>query len=143
MVAHNRHYKYNISDWVPDLEKPPELISEDMTFNVGRGTFQIDGDLSDWACYDFKAQVPFTSYGQGVAKHSGVLTDDYDPTKFMFAEAYMYNGGIWTGAYDTSMAVSFAWNPNNFYTAVKVFDDEHQLQGRTGWNGEKQSAAAV
>ena len=40
------------------------------------------------------------------------------------------------GVYDQSSATAFAWDDQNIYQATKVFDDTHQLNGASGWNGD-------
>ena len=127
IATHNSHLEYNISNWVPDLQKQPILLKADMMYNASHGTFLIDGDLSDWDCYTYHAQVPFANNGD---KGGSAL----DPSEMMEFDAW--NGGTWSDALDHSTAFAMSWDAANFYMGIKVYDDDHQLSGRNGWNGD-------
>ena len=52
------------------------------------------------------------------------------------AEFDAWNGGTWSDALDHSTAFAMSWDEANFYMGIKVYDDDHQLSGRNGWNGD-------
>ncbi len=46
------------------------------------------------------------------------------------------SGGIWNGPTDHSIAVAFNWASTSLYLGIKVIDDQHQLNGASGWDGD-------
>ena len=119
-----------LSIWRPDtalargtIDHTVSLLPSDvrMTFDAYHATIQQDGLFMDWDCVPFMAQSPF------------FVGDHANQDVRIFEE---YAGGHWDGAIDHSTALSFAWDYQNFYLAVKVVDDTHQLNGNSGWNGD-------
>ena len=47
-----------------------------------------------------------------------------------------YAGGVWNGIDDHSAAFAITWDANNVYIGIKCIDDQHQLNGQSGWNGD-------
>ena len=116
-----------LSAWNPrDLPKSEtkpgkKLTADNMKFDAYQTTIDVDGLFADWDCMPFLGQPVF----QAPATHPKEI--------FTFEE---YNHGTWKGIYDHSVALSFAWDANSFYIGVKVVDDSHQLNGKSGWNGD-------
>ena len=82
--------------------------------DVPRKTITLDGAFPEWECAEVKAQTPFYPYnnlGDKVGSHccGNQLT--------MFDD---YNGKVAWDPSDQSVAISFAWDPQNFYVGVKV-----------------------
>ena len=103
---------------------------DDMRFTAPSKTIQLDGDLADWDCAPIKAQTPFYPYNDkgGESKADsrccgGRLT--------MFDDRNGASGTTWDSL-DQSSAVSFAWDTQNFYIAVKVIDDSHENKRNSG-----------
>ena len=117
-----------LSTWKPHkvpmstmVEGGYTLLMDTMRFSADQQSIKLDGLFSDWDCMPFLGQPVF----QAPATHPGEL--------FEFEQ---YNHGTWKGIYDHSVALSFAWDANSFYIGVKVVDDSHQLNGKSGWNGD-------
>jgi hypothetical protein len=92
----------------------------------------MDGDLGDWDEADYLSQTPFWPYNHPDEQGNGAGGHPGDPlTQF---EAW--SGGIWDGVMDQSSATAFAWDASAIYVGIKVFDDEHQQNGETGWDGD-------
>jgi hypothetical protein len=117
---------------------------------VRMNTIEIDGDLSDWDCHEYKAQTPFYPMGvngQGtcVGTYAGgcaVTTQSYQgtcqPCDRLLTFDVFQTIRTWTGADDQASAVAIAWDSEYLYTAVKVFDDDHwsRCDYDAGWNGD-------
>jgi hypothetical protein len=87
---------------------------DNMKMDVPRKTITLDGAFPEWECAEVKAQTPFYPYnnlGDKVGSHccGNQLT--------MFDD---YNGKVAWDPSDQSVAISFAWDPQNFYVGVKV-----------------------
>jgi hypothetical protein len=141
---------HSISSWSPEYEKDTVCRPDDMLFTAMRADIDIhDGSLLDWDRLGYKAQTPFFPYiryvsaiKEGMSNNEGLWSDrrkPWIPDDPQFGDPQLLPsactdfeellGGIWNGPDDHSSAVSFAWDSEAFYVAVKVIDDHHQNPG--------------
>jgi hypothetical protein len=114
----------NLAKWTPSLSLRMPKVAPDglLKYDAYRADIELDGDLSDWDCHEYKDQTPFYPHqitDTAIGTHCcGDQLTEFDDLPDQ--------GGIWNGADDQASAVSFAWQPDYLFIAVKVVDDEHQ-----------------
>ena len=115
-----------------DPDAPGLLRAADMKYTAMSRAIEIDGDLRDWRGLEVKSQTPFQRQCAKCYQQANCFCPD-NPNPFMVFETF--NGGIYEGIYDHSLAFSTAWQPDAFFLGLKIVDDTHENVG-SGWNGD-------
>jgi hypothetical protein len=121
--------------WMPrELEQTDAAYSsgdvvykpDNMKFDVPQATIALDGMFGEWKCAEVKAQTPFYPYND---KANGEGSHCCGNRLTMFDD---YGGKVAWDPGDQSVAMSFAWDPTNFYIGIKVIDDSHENVASSG-----------